>query len=195
MRNFIYYGIVALLLVSCGRDYTPKPHAYYKFDFPEKKYIRYDTAICPCTFDIPDYGYVERETKFFEEVSPHPCWINVVFPDYNAKVYLSYSNIANRPQFEKLLQDSYKLTFKHTQKAEFIDEQLIEHPENKVFGYVFDVGGNAASGVQFFITDSTSHFIRGALYFKNTPNADSLQPAIQFFKQDLIRLINTTKWR
>lgn len=196
MRAF--YAILPLALcfaIACNRDYTPKPYAYYAFDFPEKNYRSFDTSICPCTFDIPRYGFVEQEKKFFEEASPHPCWINIVFPNYNAKLYLSYSNISNRSDFERLLQDSYKLTFKHTQKADYIDEQLIDNPDHKVFGYIFDVGGNAASGIQFFVTDSTKHFIRGALYFNNTPNVDSLQPAIDFFKKDVVALINSTQWK
>ncbi len=193
--HLLIFTVTILILSSCHRDYTPKPFAYYAFDFPSKAYKKFDTSICPCTFDIPKYGYVERENNFFQDASLHPCWVNVVFPDYNAKVYISYSNISDRNDFERLLQDSYKLTFKHTQKADYIDEQIIDNPENKVFGYIFDIGGNAASGVQFFITDSTKHFIRGALYFSNTPNIDSLQPAIAYFKKDIITLINTTQWK
>ncbi len=193
--HIILFAVTMMIFVSCNRDYTPKPYAYYAFDFPEKAYKKFDTSICPCTFDIPKYGYVERENNLFNDNTPHPCWVNIVFPDYNAKVYLSYSNISNRRDFERLLQDSYKLTFKHTQKADYIDEQLIDNAEHKVFGYMFDIGGNAASGVQFFVTDSTKHFIRGALYFSNTPNADSLLPAIDFFKKDIVALINTTQWK
>lgn len=194
-KQILYFVLATTVFCSCRPNYSPKPHGYYQFDFPPKKYSTFDTSICPCTFEYPDYGYVEQEQKIFNNDVQHPCWVNIVFPDYNAKVYLSYSNISNRKDFEKLLQDSYKMTFKHSQKADFIDETLVDKPLNNVFGYVFDVGGDAASGLQFFATDSTKHFVRGALYFNNTPNADSIQPALEFFREDVLHLINSVHWR
>lgn len=59
----------------------------------------------------------------------------------------------------------------------------------------FDLGGNTATANQFFVTDTTKHFLRGALYFDATPNADSLSIVNDFLKKDLEHLINSLKWR
>jgi len=184
-----------LLAVACKEEYTPKPRGYFQLDLPQKSYKTFSNEVCPCTFEYPSYAAIEQETHFFDEKPEHPCWVNINFPDFNATIYLSYKDIRDRTYFEKVIADSYKLTFKHSQKADFIDEAPIENPAQHVFGYQFDVGGDAASGSQFFVTDSIKHYIRGALYFRSTPNADSLQPAMEFLKKDMDHMIRTLKWK
>lgn len=182
-------------IVSCNEEYTPKPNGYFQLDLPEHEYQSYNNEVCPCTFDIPTYAEVEQEHHFFDENPEHPCWLNINFPSLNATIYLSYKDVRDRAKFEKVIEDGYKMTFKHSQKADFIDEQLIELPEHRVFGYQFDVGGDAASSTQFFLTDSVKHYVRGALYFKSTPNIDSVLPALEFLKKDMEHLIQTLEWR
>jgi gliding motility-associated lipoprotein GldD len=190
-------GIFALSLglSACTEDFTPRPRGYFQLDFPERAYRTYDNSACPCTFEYPVYADIEQEEHFFDDKPEHPCWLNVNFPTYNATIYLSYKDVSSRARFEQVLGDSYKMTYKHSGKAEYIDESMIEVPGKDIFGYVFEVGGDAASGVQFFVTDSTQHFLRGALYFKVSPNSDSLQPAIEFFQKDMMHLIETLEWR
>lgn len=195
MRYLLYFATILLVLQSCKETYSPKPRGYFEFDYPQKSYVRYDNPDCPCTFEYPAYGQITRDTAFFNEKPEHPCWLTLYVPTLKAYVYLSYKNISSRDKFEKVLGDTYKMTFKHVQKADFIDESEINVPENNVYGYMFDVGGDAASGAQFFVTDSTSHFLRGSLYFYATPDADSLQPAIEFMRKDLEHLISSTRWR
>jgi len=107
---------------------------------------------------------------------------------------LSYKEINGANSLAKLIDDSHRLTFKHTIKADFIDENIL-HTENNVSGILFDVGGNAASALQFYVTDSSKHFLRGSLYFYNTPNADSIAPVVKFIRPDVIKLIETLKWK
>jgi gliding motility-associated lipoprotein GldD len=108
-------------------------------------------------------------------------------------VHLSYSPINNN--LEQILEDSRTLTYKHTVKANDITEQYIQFPDKRVFGTLYSVSGNAASAIQFHLTDSSSHFIRGSLYFNASPNADSLAPVIDFLSKDVEHLIQTLNWK
>jgi len=121
-----------------------------------------------------------------------PCWINIEFPDYKGNIHISYKKIDNN--LNALIEDSYTLAYKHTVKAEAIVERLIKKPEHDVFGILYNIDGPAASSVQFFLTDSSRHYLRGALYFKTTINKDSLAPVIDFFREDIIHFIDSFKW-
>lgn len=108
---------------------------------------------------------------------------------------MSYTAIDAANPLDKLIRDSYKLTFKHTVKADYIDETNVSGKNPHVNGILYDVGGNAASAVQFYITDSSRHFLRGSLYFYASPNADSIAPAVDYFRKDVEHLIETLKWK
>ncbi|WP_443657968.1 gliding motility lipoprotein GldD [Chitinophaga sedimenti] len=120
--------------------------------------------------------------------------MNLEIPEFNSKIYLSYKTIGGKNNLDQLVNDAFRLTYKHTYKAEYINERDIT-TENRVYGLYYDVGGNAASAKQFFVTDSTHHFLRGALYFYAPPNADSLAPVVQFLQADMEHLVGTLKWR
>jgi gliding motility-associated lipoprotein GldD len=83
----------------------------------------------------------------------------------------------------------------HISKADAIKEQVYNNKENKVYGILYDLKGNTASAVQFYVTDSVKHYLRGSLYFSAEPDADSLEPVINFFREDIIHLIETLKWK
>ncbi|HUH75252.1 MAG TPA: gliding motility lipoprotein GldD [Chitinophagales bacterium] len=195
IKNLCLFIFTLLLMVSCKEDYTPKPSGYFQMDLPEHEYKKFENDVCPCTFEIPKYAEVQRENHFFDEKPEHPCWLNVNFPYFNATIYISYKDVTSRAEFEKVISDSYKMTFNHSQKADFIDESSIDIPNHQVYGYQFDIGGDAASSTQFFITDSVNHFIRGALYFKSKPNVDSVRPVLDFLKTDMDHMIQTFEWK
>ena len=134
------------------------------------------------------------DSVFFGKRVEQPCWMNVVIPNFNATINLTYKEINATQKIDKLLEDAHKLSYKHTRKADYIDEVKIENP-NGVGGLLYDVGGDAASNVQFFLTDTTHHFIRGALYFSNEPNTDSMAPVVSFVKEDLKQMLRTFKWK
>ena len=135
-----------------------------------------------------------QDSTFFDDRPENPYWVNIDFPGFSGKIYISYKQIGGANQFNKLVEDAFKMTSKHSLKASSIDEIPVKGGPG-VEGFVFDVGGNAATGKQFFITDSTRHFLRGALYFDATPNFDSIQPVEQFLYQDMQHLIQTLRWR
>lgn len=186
--------VLLILLTGCGSSYTPKPRGYYRITMPQRGYKHFGNNQCPFTFDYPSYGVINRDTVFLDTLPDNPCWFNITFPSLNGNLYLSYKDIAGKNTLPKLIEDAHKLTFKHTVKADFIEENFISTP-NHVDGILFDVGGNAASPIQFFVTDSISHFLRGSLYFYNIPNADSIGPVVKFIRPDLLKMIETLQWK
>ena len=179
----------AMSMLSCNEEYAPKPRGYFRIDFPEKSYTRFDTAY-PYTFEYPAYASVVPDTR----PSSDPYWINVDFPQFKGRIHISYKPV--HENLNKFLEDSRTFVVKHIPKAEAIDDSLIYRPEDRVFGLVYYIeGAQAASPCQFFVTDSSSHFLRGALYFNVTPNNDSLAPVIDFIREDIRHMIQTFSWK
>ena len=191
---FVLIFILAspFLLSSCGVDeddaIAPKPRGYFRLSMPEKKYVKYDSA-CPFRFEIPSYSKMEDDKHFRAE----PCWLNLNFPSLNGTLHLSYKEVNGN--LNGYLEDTYTLVSKHTVKASGIREEMISRDSAKVYGLIYDIGGNAASSIQFFLTDSTKHFLRGALYFNAVPNIDSIKPVIDFVKKDIYHMIETFEWK
>lgn len=185
---FIFIGALS----SCGDDddevYTPKPKGYPRIDFPAKTYRVYD-SLCPYSFEIPTYSFINND----KHRGADPCWININFPKYNAQVHLSYKEIHNN--LDTFLMDSRDFAIKHQIKATGLDETIIIRDSARVFGLVYDIGGNTASNLQFYLTDSTRHFMRGALYFNSIPNIDSLKIVVDYLRQDVVHMIQTFKWK
>ena len=180
--------VVLLLLSACGGDTLPRPHGYFRFDLPSKEYRLFDSLSCPYSFEYPVYG----EIKPYKAVGAEKYWFDLVFPQYRATVYLSYKPVKNN--LATMLEDMRSLLYKHSGKADAIESQFYDNPEEGTSGFLYDVGGNAASSVQFYITDSTQHFLRGSLYFYATPNRDSLAPLIDFFREDVKHLMETVRF-
>jgi gliding motility-associated lipoprotein GldD len=183
--------LTALSFVSCDEEdqvYSPRPRGYCRIDFPEKHYRKYD-SICPYTFEIPVYSHMTRDAHSGTE----PCWLNLEFPKFKATIHLSYKYVNN--DLAKHLENSHYFANKHQVKATGLDEITILRDSAKVYGLLFDIGGNTASTLQFYLTDSTRHFLRGALYFNSVPNIDSLKIVVDFLRADVLHLINTTQWK
>lgn len=183
----------ASFFVSCGTDsddiQTPKPNAYFRIDLPEKKYTLFSDS-CPYEFEYPsNYAMVLPD----KDPNAEPCWKNIVFPQFGAEVNLSYKPVNNN--LNKFLDDSWTLATRHQVKASGMPETPVRRDSAKVYGLLFEIEGNAASSLQYYLTDSTKHFMRGALYFFARPNYDSLAPVIEFIKKDVERMITTLKWK
>jgi gliding motility-associated lipoprotein GldD len=193
MQKFLSVIAVSFLILACNSDYIPKPRGYYQIEFPAHKYQLFDQPGYPYKFEYPVYSQIVKDTQFFEGSTENPYWINIDFPRFNGKIYISYKEIGKN-SFEKLREDAYKMTYKHTYKATSIEDSPIYTPLG-ITGIFFNVGGNAATGKQFFVSDSVRHFLRGALYFDTTPNEDSLSIVSNFLEQDMLHLINTFQWK
>lgn len=181
-----------VLICACNSVFTPKPKGYYKINFPEKKYTTFQMQGYPYSFEYPVYATITKDSLFFGDKTENPWWININFPQFNGRVYVSYKQITNN-NFSQLVDDAFKLTGKHTQKATSIDDSLML-TSNGVHGIFFKVGGDVATANQFFLSDSINHFLRGAMYFDATPNEDSLRIINNFLLEDVKHIINTFKF-
>ena len=146
-----------LLVLSCDRATTPKPTGYVRIDYPEKEYRLYDDQQY-YRFEIPVYARVEDERI---RGGADQGWLNLEVPPLNGKIYLSYKPVSDN--LGSYITDCRELAYKHTVKADGIEETPFLDRENKRFGMVYDLSGDVASAIQFFITDSTTHFLRGSL--------------------------------
>ncbi len=204
--------LVIIIACSCNSAYTPRPRGYYKIDFPQHSYQVFNKEGYPYRFEYPSYATIVQDSTFFEEQPENPYWLNIDFPQFHGRIYISYIEIGGKSRFKKrdaagnyvdsiatnnfdnLIKTSYSLTFKHSYKASSIDDSAFVTASH-VNGIYFKIGGNAATANQFLVTDSVKHFLRGALYFDAAPNADSLGIVNNFLQQDMKHLINTLSWK
>jgi gliding motility-associated lipoprotein GldD len=194
MRNKgIILSVLFFAATSCNSDYTIRQRGYFRIELPQHKYVAFDKPGFPYTFEYPVYSSVVQDSTYFESEPENPYWVNIDFPSLNGRIYISYKDV-RKNNFDKLVDDAFKLTYKHSAKATGIKDSLMRTP-NGITGIFFKVGGNAATARQFFVTDSTRHFLRGALYFDSTPNADSLGVVNDFLEIDMKHLISTLRWK
>jgi len=189
LRTFLWICLAGAM-VACGSEYTPKPKGYNRIDLPQQAYKQLPDDH-PYTFEMSQSAKVRPDSSLLAE----PHWINLLYPGLGANVQITYKPLNNdQKKLNDLIEDSRKLTGKHQIKAYGIEEAEIRTPEGDVAS-VFELTGEVPSQFQFYVTDSTTHFLRGALYFKTATQNDSLAPVIEFVKKDIIHLLNTLKWK
>ncbi len=185
----ILAAIGLLAIVGCkNQNVTPKPEGYPRIQLPERNYQSFDTS-CPFTFEYPTYGEINKD----KENKNKPCWLNIHYKPLGARLYLSYRQFEGLEKLETYQQDARKFVYKHTVKANRIQENALH--SSTASGTLYELGGNTATALQFFVTDSSQHFLRGSLYFNTEPNRDSLRPAIQFLKKDILKMVETLDWK
>ncbi len=183
--RIIYIISLAIFLTACT-NYTPKPTAFFRIELKDRTYS-YSDSTKPYKFEYPS----NIASVIYKQKDEN--WFDIIYPNYNARLYCSYKTIDNN--FRTIAEDSRNFVYKHSFKAEAINEQVYQNPNNNAYGILYEIKGNTASSVQFIITDSTKHFLRGALYFNNHPNYDSLAPVINYIKDDVRIIMETTKWQ
>jgi len=186
--NCLLFLLLLCIMPGCRNRIVPKPMGHFRIDFPQKQYRLYD-SLSPFIFEYPVYGNISYNVGKVKE----PYWFNIEFPQYRAKIHFSYKKVNG--DLEKIVDEAHNFAYSHSVKADAINELQWSHPENKVYGILYDIKGNAASSVQFIVTDSTKNFLRGALYFSAQPNEDSLAPVIKFLREDIVHLVETLKWK
>ncbi len=186
--------MAGILLGACDSNpVIPKPRAYPRIEFPQKRYQDFEMDGCPMHFRMPVYAQTVKEDLFFGEAPASDCWFDISVPSLNAKIHCSYFAISNRSEYDKLVDDAFKLAGKHTIKADYIDEIPIKNSFG-TSGFLFGLSGPVASPYQFFLTDTTRHFIRGALYFNTQARPDSLSPVIEFMRVDIDSILTSFRW-
>nr|WP_321221738.1 gliding motility lipoprotein GldD [uncultured Psychroserpens sp.] len=186
--------IIPLLTVacfSCGNDPLPKPKAMLRLDYKAPKYSKVDVRL-PFTFEKNELA--DKISSIKLDGVNNLSGVNINYPTMKGTIYLTYKKV-NETNLDSLLRDAQTLTQKHTLKADEIESVIYENPENNVFGMFYAVGGNAASQSQFYVTDSTKHFLTGSLYFYAKPNYDSILPAAAYLKNDIKHIMETVEWK
>ena len=171
---------------ACQDDPKPKPKGFLSLNYPKASYQRIDLN-CPFSFD----------KNTFAEIAPSrnriPCWFNLNYKAMNGSIYITYQQVNNN--LDSLLMDAQKLPLQHTIKADAIEGDIYTNDLHKTYGMFYEVEGDAASQAQFYLTDSTQHFITGSVYFNRVPNYDSLVPAAAYLKKDIRHLMESLTWK
>jgi hypothetical protein len=213
LQKIFVFLLIAVAVISCNSSYQQKPKGYTAIKFPaERKYTSFNDPKYPYSFEYPTYANIVKDSTFFDASPKNDYWVNVDFGSYNCKIYLSYSSVkgdshykiknsagqyvdsVGKNSFDKLREDAFALSAKHIYKADKAPSEKFVSTKG-ITGIIFKVGGNAASPVQFFMTDTTTHFLRGALYYEASPNSDSTKPITEFLYKDLQHMMNTLEWR
>ena len=190
MKKLIAILFVCVLLAGCGKKAQPKPYGYFRIDIPEHEYIEINN-LGPYTIEKSIHCQPDKTDKTHATAADE--WINLFYPTLNAKIHLSYKRI-DKTTFQQITEESHSLAYKHTVRADAIQESYYGNDTTRVYGVLYEMKGNAASPAQFYVTDSVHNFLRGSLYFNHTPNADSIAPAANYVLQDMIHLIETLRW-
>jgi len=192
-----YLGlIIALLLASCTEEKVnlPKPRIYPKVVYPTKDYQDWTLSDCPFTTELPTYFKSVKDNKQNTAELKHKCWYDLYCEELNTYIHLSYLPFSSRKEFDKLIADAFEMANKHNIKASHREELKIENDADNVHGLIFEIDGPVATPIQFFMTDSTQHFLRGSLYFKAAVNRDSIAPIYDFLKVDIGKMIEEFDW-
>lgn len=189
MKGLLGAYCLCIILAGCQQDYLPKPKGYNRIVLPEATYQLLPDTL-PYRFEYSDHATLLADTSWISE----KYWVDVFYPYFDANVQITYKAITNDAVKEEYLNDSYRLTSKHNIKAYAIEEKILVLNSGNVAS-VTELEGEVPSQFQFHITDSTQHFLRGALYFKMAQKNDSLRPAIDFIKNDIIHMLNTLEWK
>ena len=192
IRNLPVLAILAAVLLGCSSapDFTPKPKGYNRIDLPPHQYQELAPGH-PYSFEYSKQAVIKRDSSSI--ALPH--WLNVYYPQLHANVQITYMDVQrDRRLYNKMMEDARKLTGKHEIKATAIEERIFKTPSG-MRASVFELQGEVPSQFQFYTTDSTRHFFRGALYFRTATDNDSLAPVIEYVKTDMIRMLNTLKYK
>ena len=183
MPKKILVFLILISFFSCKKDVLPKPAAYLSLEYPAPKYVAFNEN-CPYSFDVNQAAILKSKTN---------CNFEINYPKMKATLYLSYKPVNNN--IKLLLRDAQKLTYQHVIKADDITDQPFVNFDKKVYGMFYSVNGNAATNAQFYVTDSTKHFLDCSVYFYAKPNFDSIYPATNFIKNDMRKIMETLTWK
>jgi len=184
-NKYLSYSLLVLLtFYSCAKETLPKPKAYLRLNYENIDGYKKINSNCPFSLEISKIANLSQDDK---------CWITIKYPTLKASLNITYHPVEEN--LNELLQESEKLTYNHAIKAEGISSQPYGNFINKTYGSLSEVTGNAASPLQFYLTDSIRHFVNGALYFEVQPNYDSILPAVKFIEKDIKHLMETLVWK
>jgi gliding motility-associated lipoprotein GldD len=176
------------LVTGCNDDYVPKPRGFQRLELPKHEYKNV-SSLCGFSFDIPVYAELVPDS--------HPqaekCWYNLYYFPFNATLHLSYKPVSSRAALIQMTEDARTMVYKHTIKADEIYESRIGKENFR--GMLYELSGSTATNFQFYVTDTSHHFILGSLYFNDRTNSDSIAPALDHLKKDILYMLNSLQWK
>ncbi len=190
MKNNPYILILNLFIItlfSCTTKNKIVPYGHFRIDFPEKKYKVTDFKNCHFSAEIPKHLTISINSQ-------NNCWITLKNQPNNINIHLSYHKIQNN--LDSLLQDTHNLVYEgHYRKA----DGIWETSSSNLNFTIYELSGEVATPIQFYVTDKKNHFLRGSMYPSTINkiikiNRDSLRPVIDFYKKDIEKIIETIQW-
>lgn len=182
------FFVFIIMLMACNETPVPRQRGFFRIDLPESQPVKLNVGY-PYSFTYPDYSIAAIKNEEQHE----KYWIDILYPQFHGTLHISYKEVHN--DLGDLIEDVHTMVMKHIPKSSGIDEVMYLFPDHNVYGTGYHIkGSEAASPFQFFVTDSTNHFLRGALYFNTLPNNDSLAPVINFLRKDIEEIISTITW-
>jgi gliding motility-associated lipoprotein GldD len=194
LRVLVIILVFGSLTCKNETTYSPKPRMYPKLIFPHQTYQEFDQD-CNFTFMFGSHYIVRPYSKQRTDSVTYPCWFDLHSDTLNATIHLSYMSIKSKQDFDDHLKDAFRMADEHNIKASFRNESIIDDSKRSMHGLIFTLEGNVASPYQFYLTDSTRHFLRGSLYFNSVVNQDSTRVIYDFIVKDLQKTIETIKWK
>lgn len=189
LPNAVTFCLIAFLLAACDREYLPKPLGYNRLELPEPAYQSLPDTL-PYMFQYSKHATLLPDTSPIRE----KYWIEIYYPSIKSNIHITYKPLGHSEKLLKeFMDDAYTLTAKHQIKAYAINEVITVTPSGKT-AVIAELEGEVPSQFQFTVTDSTENFLRGALYFNTKVQNDSLAPAIEYMKRDMMHIINTLEW-
>ncbi len=187
IRTLLGIVLCVGLLTACGEAYVPKPRGYYRIDIPEAQYERWEGDQYPYSFGG------SKNAEYYPRIKDgEKYWLDIYYPAFDVTIHCSYKPVQRN--LRALSDDAQQFAFNHAAMATAIPEQGFANPEADVYGVFYQLMGNTASPFQFYLTDSTKNFFRGAVYFHCTPNQDSLAPVIDYLQHDVRYLMESFEW-
>ncbi len=180
------------LMIACGshQEYSPKPKGFNRIELPAHTYQPLKENH-PYTFEYSRSAVIQPDT--FGQAEPH--WIIVYYPELDARIQLTYKPLnGNMQKLTQHVNDAFKLASKHHVKADAQEEKLIRLPGGKQ-AVVIELSGEVPSHYQFYLTDTSRHYLRGALYLMEPTLNDSLTPVVDFMKEECRHLLETLNWK
>lgn len=192
MRMMVFWACGLLFLLgtaACSEEFKPRPLGYHLIELPKPAYVPLAKEH-PYQFEISRYAQLVKDP--YPDAEDH--WYDIVYPRFNARVTLTYKPLKNnQATLYELIKDSRTMIAKHQIKASGIEEFTLRAKSGDQ-GFYFTLSGQVPSQFQFYVTDSTRHFLRGALYFNTASKNDSLQPVIDYISADMVHLLQTLEW-
>lgn len=189
MAKYIFITFISFIILGCARqDHSPLPIGFNRIEKTRSEYIQ---------FKSPHFIFYASSLAKIDSVysDNNEKWFNISYPPYNARIYCSYNQITDRTDLVQFLNDSHKLAYSHTLMANGIHQAVYENSKNNTYGIIYDIDGNVATPIQFFLTDSVSNFFRASLYYDTQVDKDSVAPVTQFIKEDIVKMIESFEWK